>query len=271
MKKWNELCNLIIRPERALYEPEDLGPTVFTVQRKRCQRTSLELKNDRGLIIRANHYQPANSGNKKLPCVIICHGNCGNQLNAISAVRLLLPHDITVMAMDFTGSGLSEGKYVSLGFYESQDIGVVVKYLREHDLTSTIGLWGRSMGAVASLMYSQTDPSVACMVLDSAFCDLKRLMRELIKSYAKRVPSLLAKAALAMMRSSIKSKAKFDFYTIKPAELAQVRSACVYGVFNLYCFLFDYSHMHIDMLYTYTSTYTYSDVVCTSHHCSFNS
>lgn len=30
--------------------------------------------------------------------------------------------------------------------------------------TSTIGLWGRSMGAVTALLYSQRDPSVAGMV-----------------------------------------------------------------------------------------------------------
>ena len=38
---------------------------------------------------------------------------------------------------------------------------------------STIGLWGRSMGAVTALMHADRDPSIAAMVLDSPFTTLK--------------------------------------------------------------------------------------------------
>ena len=44
---------------------------------------------------------------------------------------------------------------------------------------SAIGLWGRSMGAATALMYAHTDPSIAGMVLDSAFADLKQLITEI--------------------------------------------------------------------------------------------
>ena len=37
---------------------------------------------------------------------------------------------------------------------------------------STIALWGRSMGAATALMHGERDPSIAGMVLDSAFADL---------------------------------------------------------------------------------------------------
>jgi alpha/beta superfamily hydrolase len=60
---------------------------------------------------------------------------------------MLLPSNITVFAYDFSGSGLSEGEYVSLGYYEKEDLKAVVEYLRLEGKTSKIGLWGRSMGA----------------------------------------------------------------------------------------------------------------------------
>lgn len=60
---------------------------------------------------------------------------------------MLLPSNITVFAYDFSGSGLSEGEYVSLGYYEKEDLKSVVEYLRLEGKTSKIGLWGRSMGA----------------------------------------------------------------------------------------------------------------------------
>lgn len=37
-------------------------------------------------------------------------------------VDVLLDRGINLVAFDFSGSGLSEGEYVSLGFYESQDV-----------------------------------------------------------------------------------------------------------------------------------------------------
>ena len=44
------------------------------------------------------------------------------------------------------GCGISEGEYISLGYYERNDLDCVIQYLRDHKDVSTIGLWGRSMG-----------------------------------------------------------------------------------------------------------------------------
>lgn len=62
------------------------------------------------------------------------------------------------------GSGLSDGKWVTLGAHEVEDLGVVVRHLRSQGGISSIGLWGRSMGAVTALMYSHSDPDIAGMV-----------------------------------------------------------------------------------------------------------
>jgi dienelactone hydrolase len=50
---------------------------------------------------------------------------------------------------------------------------MIVEYLRKERRVSTIGLWGRSMGAVTSLLHGDRDPSIAGMVLDSPFADMK--------------------------------------------------------------------------------------------------
>lgn len=59
------------------------------------------------------------------------------------------------------GSGLSAGEYVTLGALEVDDLAAVVDHLRSTGAVSTIGIWGRSMGAVTALMYSMRDPSIA--------------------------------------------------------------------------------------------------------------
>ena len=95
-------------------------------------------------------------------------------------VEMLLPWGITVFTFDFTGSGNSDGSMASLGYYEKQDIGTVVKYLWEHGRVSSIGLWGRSMGAVASLLYAATDPTIAYVVADSPYSNLTELSLDIM-------------------------------------------------------------------------------------------
>ena len=84
-----------------------------------------------------------------------------------------------MFTFDFAGCGLSEGEYISLGYYEKDDLSVVVDYLRGTGSVSLIGLWGRSMGAVTALMYADSDPSIAAMVLDSPFSNMEVLAKEI--------------------------------------------------------------------------------------------
>jgi alpha/beta superfamily hydrolase len=53
-----------------------------------------------------------------MPCVIYLHGNSSSRTEAINAVNVLLPMDMTVFSFDFSGCGKSEGDWVTLGFKE---------------------------------------------------------------------------------------------------------------------------------------------------------
>ena len=68
------------------------------------------------------------------------------------------------------GSGQSDGKYVTLGYREQDDLALAIRHLRDTGTVSTIGLWGRSMGAVTALLYSQNDPSIAGIVSNFSSC-----------------------------------------------------------------------------------------------------
>jgi hypothetical protein len=116
-----------------------------------------------------------------------------------------------------SGSGLSEGEYVSLGYYEKDDIKVVVDFLRKSDTVSTIGLWGRSMGAVTALLHVDRDPSIAGMVIDSPFMKLRMLGEELYKKYSP-VPKIFMGIAMGLVKRSVKSRAKFDLDDLVPID-----------------------------------------------------
>lgn len=218
-----QLVNFIIRPPRAEYDPNnDLLDEEFMLKGKWYQRKDLEVKNSRDDVLKCSHYMPLiRPEGKPLPCVIYCHGNSGCRADASEAAIILLPSNITVFTLDFSGSGLSGGEHVTLGWNEKDDLRAVVEYLRTDGNVSLIGLWGRSMGAVTSLMYGAEDPSIAGMVLDSPFSDLVDLMMELVDTYKIRLPKFTVKFAIQYMRRVVLKKAKFDITELNTIKVAK--------------------------------------------------
>jgi len=219
--QYAELWKAVIRPPRDKYELKDLGPSVFSIENRTYQRTDLMMKNPRGLNLVCSHFEPIPSERvaERLPCVIYLHGNCSSRLEAVSTLPVLLPFNITVFCLDFAGSGLSDGEYLSLGYFERDDLEVVVNYLRESSSVTCIGLWGRSMGASTALLHADRDPSIAGMVLDSPFSELRVLCEELVDVYTNnKIPRWVVGIALAMVRSSIWQHAAFDIFDLSPIQ-----------------------------------------------------
>ncbi|GJN31524.1 hypothetical protein PR202_gb19933 [Eleusine coracana subsp. coracana] len=102
-----------------------------------------------------------------------------------------------------------------------EDLKAVVNHLRADGNVSLIGLWGRSMGAVTSLMYGAEDPSIAGMVLDSPFSNLVDLMMELVDTYKYPLPKFTVKFAIQHMRKIVKKKANFDIMDLDTIQVAK--------------------------------------------------
>eukprot|EP00427_Karlodinium_veneficum_P030401 CAMPEP_0169187066 /NCGR_PEP_ID=MMETSP1016-20121227/2716_1 /TAXON_ID=342587 /ORGANISM="Karlodinium micrum, Strain CCMP2283" /LENGTH=499 /DNA_ID=CAMNT_0009262981 /DNA_START=149 /DNA_END=1649 /DNA_ORIENTATION=+ len=144
------------------------------------------------------------------PVVIYLHANASCRLEALPLVPQFLPLGISLFTLDFAGCGESDGEYISLGWYERDDLAVCVDYLREHCNVSAIGLWGRGLGD--SFNAAHRDHSIAGVVLDSPFCSLRELALELAQSdnLPVKIPSWLGSTILAMLRMRIRSLCGFD-------------------------------------------------------------
>ncbi|EFH61376.1 hypothetical protein ARALYDRAFT_897893 [Arabidopsis lyrata subsp. lyrata] len=127
-----QLVNFIIRPPRlSICEltclcAAELSMTRNMISWKRefmmrgrwYQRKDLERR-----CLQCSHYMPVERPEgKPLPCVIYCHGNSGCRADGSEAAIVLLPSNITVFTLDFSGSGLSGGEYVTLGWNEMYPI-----------------------------------------------------------------------------------------------------------------------------------------------------
>lgn len=153
------------------------------------------------------------------PCVIYCHGNSSSRLESLDLIAPLLLSGIMLACFDFSGSGMSEGQYISLGYYEKDDIEAVVNYLRSSGKVSMIGLWGRSMGAVTTLMYADKDHTLAGICLDSPFCDLRLLASELVERKSPiPMPDSVIEGCIQSLRETIKTKANFDILDLNPLK-----------------------------------------------------
>ena len=227
-KGYEQLVNAIIRPPRASYKTSHLGPSSFSFLGTTFTREDLSLLTERGYRIECSHWRP--SGPQPITSVVVyMHGNASARVEVFQQLSYLLSLGTSVFAFDFAGSGLSEGDYVSLGYFEREDLATVVAHLRA-TLGSqiAIALWGRSMGAATALMYASREATmpirnVKCLILDSSFCDLVQLAEEMVDRAREQgigVPNVVVSVALAAIGWSVQTKAKFDIREISPIQHA---------------------------------------------------
>ncbi|EZG55758.1 alpha/beta hydrolase family protein [Gregarina niphandrodes] len=179
---YDELWKTIVRPPRDEYSMDELGESRFRLLDGRVyMREDFDVVNGSNETLRCSHYEPLDRfGLEKLPCVVYLHGNSSSRVEACGVLPYTLPLGITVVCFDFSGSGHSDGDWVTLGWKEKNDLDCVVQYLKQNRRVATIGLWGRSMGAVTALLYNQEDhEDVTAIVADSPFSNLRDLIQEL--------------------------------------------------------------------------------------------
>lgn len=224
---YDALVNALIRPPREIYRITDLGNKRFKFQNVHYTREDVQLPSQRpgSPHLQCSHYKPEPLQGHETPdrpCVVYLHANASSRLASLEILPTVLRAGADLFSFDFAGSGLSGGQYVSLGHFEKEDLETVLRHLRGDGKVTTIGLWGRSMGAATALMHGHSDPSIAAMVLDSPFSNLRDLALELCqKETFGAVPRWLGDATLSVLRRSVQQRADFDIYECNPITHAE--------------------------------------------------
>ena len=73
--------------------------------------------------------------------MIYLHCNATSRIEALELLPYLVECDIHLFCFDFSGCGLSEGEYVSLGVFEAQDLKCVVEFVRKNYGIRHIGIF----------------------------------------------------------------------------------------------------------------------------------
>ena len=207
----------IIRPPRQSYFLSDLGPPILPSPCHSViyKRIDLTLSN-----LECSYYHPLDPQTRlpipHTPYILYLHSNTGSRVEALSLLQPVISYRFGLFTFDFTGSGLSKGKYISLGFKEMQDVEKVVIYMREKLKVEKLVIWGRSMGATTGLLYASKhsyENIVNLYILDSPFYSLKTLIEELAVEKTG-LPLILLKALIAYLNNKIKGQCGWGFENI---------------------------------------------------------
>jgi pimeloyl-ACP methyl ester carboxylesterase len=239
------LANLFVRPARAEYTLNDLGPKEFTFEGAdgrvvHVERIDVSTSNASDEPICASWYSEKQCVRSKdrgewqaRTALIYLHGNASCQRDAQDLIQLAVHLKMSLLALDFSGCGMSGGDFVTLGWKELDDVEAIVDAAYTMRPVDGVVLWGRSMGSVAAIRFAAKHPSrVRALVLDSPFADLYELAKHVVENYRAYVPgAVLAKAAkvgLPLVRRNIVSRvsnARGEPFDIK--DLVPARDACL--------------------------------------------
>jgi alpha-beta hydrolase superfamily lysophospholipase len=226
VKKYDSIWETFILPERTTYNQEALGPQTQRINAKTLfTREDNVSTNIRGEKIVYSFFKVQKSGTEqdlsKDVCLVYLHSHGGNMVEGLSLLKFAGELGLNFCCFDFAGSGKSEGKYTTLGLRESEDCRQIIEVLmKKHGMRSFV-LWGRSMGAVAALLYASGEqPHIKYMVLDSPFSDVEQMVRDAGNSYIS-LGEYLAMFLFNMVKNDIKEHVGQDLGNFKPIRFCQ--------------------------------------------------
>ena len=216
---YESLWKAIIRPPRDYYRDEELGPSMFDLNGRSYIRKDFEIIDFQGKLLKVSFIEPDIKDRPYdiMPCVIYIHANSSSRVEGINIKKYLLKNDINLCTFDFEGSGYSEGEYISLGYHEKHQVKNIVDFVEKYPGVGEIGLWGRSMGAATTLIYSSMDERIKAMVVDSPFSDFRRVAKEMCLQQVT-VPGFLIEGAISIIGKSVYKKNKMKINEIKAIE-----------------------------------------------------
>ena len=216
---YDSLWKYIIRPPRYNYTEDTLGPLSFVYKGKIYKRKDYDLLSSMGYIMKCSYIEPEITNRPKdvMPLVLYLHGNGSSRVEGINIIEELLKRDINIFLFDFPGCGLSEGDYISLGYHEKDDVGIIIDFIENIPGVGNIGIWGRSMGAATTLLYAHKDQRIKAICLDSPFADFRKLAKELALNNFN-YPNFLIDTILNFLGKTVKKKNGLDINLLKPIE-----------------------------------------------------
>lgn len=236
---YEELVSTVLRPQadngkygRSMYDMELLGPVTFNLCGTKFKREDLSIKNRKGLKLVCSYWskieaEETNAGKSiKKTCVVYLHSTIGSRVESLQALIPSLRAGCSFFSFDFSGSGMSEGDFVSWGWFENNDVVDVIKYVMGHLGCKKVVLWGRNLGAATAILYCSKDPRIKGLILDTPYSSFEETLQEGIRYAGKKgvtIPNIVLKAAKSMVVRALRNRIspKFKLENLQPRASAK--------------------------------------------------
>lgn len=245
---YDNIWKAFIKPEKMNYDLGQLGPAAslstqgVSYQRDDFLVTNAFLKKLHCSVFLPEGYtadEPAKPGMPAVSsepcCVVYLHSQSGCRIEGLPLVDECMNRKYGLCVFDYSSCGMSEGEYVSLGYYEKNDLHIILNELRGHYLFKRFILWGRSMGAVTAILYAEKNPPsrekhfhVSGLILDSPFTDINTLAKDVAGSNSK-IPKVFVQMGMGVVKSTIKKKLGFEIESLRPVDsIKQVQTPILF-------------------------------------------
>ena len=235
----------IIRPPRDDYLISELDFDLYQIQKSDFIyiREDYSILSKQGFLMECSFFRADLSKRKPFirPVIIYLHGNSSSRVEGKKLAYYLLNKGFDLFVFDFPGCGKSEGEYISLGFHEKDDVGIIVDFIEKFPGVGNIGIWGRSMGAATALMYSHMDKRIKAMCVDSPFAVFRDLAIKLCKKHMT-IPEFIINTILYFLKKTIKKKNGLDLETLKPIDSAEISKTPAFFIHAMKDDLIPYEH-----------------------------
>ena len=114
-----------ILPHKYEYGSESLGPLIVHCEESgaHLKREDFRVKNKRGHHLECSLFVPsAAEPAAAKTCVVYLHSQSGNRVEGLFLREYCAKNGFYLLLFDFSGCGVSEGQFVSLGHYEKEDL-----------------------------------------------------------------------------------------------------------------------------------------------------
>ncbi|GAB6169773.1 alpha/beta hydrolase [Clostridium carnis] len=154
-----------------------------------------------------------NNNSKKI--VIIHHGYSANHYVCLQFAELFFNEGFNALLIDMRSHGESDGKYVTYGYKEREDLDIWVDLMREKvGNDGILGLHGQSMGGATVLMYGgKYEDKIDFIVADCAYSNGRQIIKEQFKkSNAPFFPLYI------LLNRRLKKICRFDMNLVSPID-----------------------------------------------------
>ncbi len=119
--------------------------------------------------------------------VMLCHGYRGTAFGSVAHIAPFLHENgCSILFIDQRCCGESEGKYITFGAKEKQDILAWLRHLQMHNKNRLpIYLYGQSMGAASVILAAESDlpGEVHGLIADCGYHSMKQQLRDIARGW----------------------------------------------------------------------------------------